>query len=79
MDSPRSLDEDQMVDVKRRSTRDMTKSERFIVNQMDVTNDNDSQTNVQSELLIKDEEKHPMLVSKFLYKLTFSSTKKTHS
>ena len=37
MDSPWSLDEDQTVDIKRRFffTRDVAKSERFIVNQMD--------------------------------------------
>ena len=39
-------------------------------------NDDDLQTNVESEPLIKDEETHPLVVPKFLYKLTCSSKEK---
>ena len=38
-------------------------------------NDDDSRTSIQFELLIEDEEMHPTVTLKFLYKLTCSSTK----
>ena len=38
-------------------------------------NDNDSRTDVQFEHLIKDEDMHPLVAPKFLYKLTCSLRK----
>ena len=71
VDSPWSLDEDQMVDLIDAASSRATWQNLDGLSSIKRTGlkEDDSQIDVQSESLIKDETPHPTVVPKFLYKI----------